>query len=72
MRWAEKKRREFICDFIAKNRHINRSDIISEFAISAPQASVDLKKLRSEFPELLWYNTKKKRYEVKEISRCRL
>lgn len=64
MRWAEKQRRTWICDFIAKNEFINRKDIMDYFGISMPQASTDLKKLQSEFPNLLKYNTKTKRYEV--------
>lgn len=64
MRWAEKQRRTWICDFIAKNGYINRADIMKEFGISLPQASIDLTKLRQEFPHLLNYNTKLKRYEI--------
>lgn len=67
MRWFEKQRRAWICDFIAKNGYINRQDIMREFDISLPQASTDLGKLQKEFPELLTYNTRKKRYEVKLI-----
>jgi DeoR/GlpR family transcriptional regulator of sugar metabolism len=68
MRWAEKQRRMWICDFIAKNGQINRADIMREFEISLPQASNDLTKLRKEFPALLIYNTSKKRYETSEAT----
>jgi hypothetical protein len=64
MRWAEEQRRTWVCDFIAKNGRINRKDIMAEFGISKPQASIDLKKLQEDFPMLLVYNKKAKAYEA--------
>lgn len=64
MRYFEKKRREWICDFIAKNGRINRSDIMKEFGISLPQATIDLRRLTSEFPQLVIYNHRSRQYEV--------
>jgi len=62
MRWFEKQRIEWI-----KNRKepFNRSDLMSAFDISLPQASCDIQKYITMFPNSLMYNMKKKRYEIK-------
>ena len=67
MRWAEKKRREWICDFIAKNGFIGRAEIMKEFGIGPAQASIDLRKLQQEMPMLLQYDLTKKHYVIRKV-----
>ena len=62
MRWAERKRHEFILDHIQEHAEINRSDIMREFGVSVAQASIDLRKFQVSLPGALVYDKTSKKY----------
>jgi hypothetical protein len=64
MKWAARQRMEFIKNTLTCRGVINRSDIIKEFGISVPQASIDLKNYQELYPDSIRYNIKAKRYEA--------
>jgi hypothetical protein len=63
MRWFEEQRLKWIGDRLASHGHINRSDLVEQFRISAPQASKDLNKFLRDRPRIMIYNPTAKRYE---------
>ena len=60
MRWAEKKRMEWIGH---RRAPFNRADLQNEFGISTPQASMDINKFMKLWPNTWEYNPSKKIYE---------
>lgn len=60
MKWAEKQRMEWIGN---RRAPFNRGDLMQKFEISTPQASKDIQKFLSLWPNIWQYNFKKKRYE---------
>lgn len=67
MRWAEKQRVTFICDHLAREGWIGRKPIMDKFGVSKPQAAHDIATVRAEFPNLMRYDAKQKRYVVAEL-----
>lgn len=64
MRWGVEKRLEFIEFRLFWENGINRSDIISQFGVSVPQASKDLAQYEREAPGNLLYDKSAKRYKA--------
>ncbi|MES2205168.1 MAG: WYL domain-containing protein [Pseudomonadota bacterium] len=61
-RWSQEQRLEFIDFRLYWEGRINRSDLISFFGISVPQASLDLAKYIQTAPENINYDKKQKVY----------
>lgn len=61
-RWGLEKRLEFIEFRVFWQGAVNRSDLSSQFGISAPQASADLSAYQKLAPSNLMYDSSKKRY----------
>jgi hypothetical protein len=53
---------DFIWDTLRSNGKINRSDLIKEFGISAPQASNDLQAFLGMYPTAMRYDKRRKTY----------
>lgn len=64
MRWGIEKRLEFIEFRLFWEGRINRSDIVSQFGVSVPQASKDLSRYESIAVGNLCYDTRAKRYRA--------
>src|SRR6056297_2168518 len=64
MRWGVEKRLEFIEFRLFWEGGINRSDIISQFGVSVPQASKDLTLYEEKAPGNLAYDKSAKRYKA--------
>jgi hypothetical protein len=47
MRWFERKRLEFIAEFVHRKGYLNRKHIVEEFGVSLSQASYDIKKFKA-------------------------
>lgn len=62
MRWAESQRQEWIAKTLREVGQINRRDLIKQFGISTPQASLDLRKFIRANPGAIKYDLKSKRY----------
>lgn len=60
MRWQVKHRMAFIARKLLATGKINRADIMQEFGISTPQASIDLREFQKIAP--LKYDNRKKFY----------
>lgn len=64
LRTPDKDRRQiFLSRTLYKNGSFNRSDLVTSFGISVPQASADIKRWLSEHPDAATYNMSAKRYE---------
>lgn len=63
--WFKVQRVNWIVEMIEIYGFINRYHVERKFGVSTPQASADLKDAMAENPELITYNLKTKRYEVK-------
>jgi DeoR/GlpR family transcriptional regulator of sugar metabolism len=64
MRWFIEYRMRWIADRLRKHGHIRRGDLVAEFGMSTPQASVDLRTYSEQNPGSIAYNLKTKRYEA--------
>lgn len=64
MRWGVEKRLEFIEFRLFWENGINRSDIINQFGVSVPQASMDLAQYERKAPGNLLYDKSAKRYKA--------
>lgn len=62
MRYAERKRIDFIHEHVAHYCAIRRSDLVKKFGISLPQASSDLRKFQALHPGIISYDAGQKRY----------
>lgn len=62
MRWGVEKRMEFIEFRLFWEGGINRSDIVEQFGVSAPQASNDLSLYKETAPSNIIYDLSEKRY----------
>ncbi|MBO9471649.1 WYL domain-containing protein [Endozoicomonas sp. G2_2] len=62
MRWSVERRLEFIEFRLYWEGRINRSDVMSLFGISAPQASADLKRYQELAPDNMHYSGTRKCY----------
>ena len=71
LRWGVEQRLEFIEFRLFWEGGINRSDLISHFGVSVPQASNDLSQYQELAPENIAYNKNKKRYEPTDSFRPR-
>lgn len=64
LRTPDKDRRQyFLTRTLYQNGSFNRSDLITSFGVSVPQASADIKRWLSEHPGAAVYNPSAKRYE---------
>lgn len=72
LRWGAEQRLEFIEFRLFWDGFVNRSDIISQFGISTPQASADLAQYRDLAPENIDYDKSAKRYVPAATFRPRL
>lgn len=63
MNWAAKQRQIWIAARLHEIGYINRADIMDEFEISIPQASIDLRRFQEANPGVVVYNKQTKRYE---------
>lgn len=64
LRWQIRKRMEFIRDTLAKNGRINRADLLEEFEISVPQASLDFRQFASLYPGRMVYDNSMQAYRL--------
>ena len=64
MRWGIEKRLEFIEFRVFWEGGINRADIIDQFGVSVPQASIDLSQYENRAPGNLQYDKSAKRYQA--------
>lgn len=64
MAWAEDYRQNWIAETLRVFGFINREHIERKFGISAPQASIDLRRFKTEHPDAMTYNLTTKRYEA--------
>jgi predicted DNA-binding transcriptional regulator YafY len=62
MRWGVERRMEFIEFRLLWEGGINRSDIVDQFGVSAPQASNDLSQYKESAPTNIEYDLSEKRY----------
>jgi len=62
LRWGVEKRMEFIEFRLLWEGGINRSDIVEQFGVSAPQASNDLSQYKDAAPDNIEYDLSVKRY----------
>lgn len=64
LRTPDRDRRQlFLSRRLYQNGSFNRSDLVTSFGVSVPQASADIKRWLSEHPGAATYNTSSKRYE---------
>lgn len=56
---------DWIVDTVRIYGFINRKHIQRKFGVSTPQAALDIKRARQAHPNLMAYNTVKKRYELR-------
>ena len=62
LRWGIERRLEFIEFRLFWEGGVNRSDIISEFGVSVPQASKDLTLYQERAPDNIYYDRSRKKY----------
>ena len=62
MRWGIERRLEFIEFRLFWEGGVNRSDIVSEFSVSVPQASKDLTLYQEQAPDNIRYDRSRKKY----------
>ncbi len=60
--WFKERRLEWIKESVEIFGAINRSHIEKKFAISQPQASLDLNVAMKRWPDLMEYDTSRKAY----------
>lgn len=62
MRWQVGQRMEFILNALRASGRINRDDIIRQYGVSMPQASLDLRQFMQMHPNVISYDKSKKAY----------
>ena len=62
LRWGIERRLEFIEFRLFWEGGVNRSDIVSEFGVSVPQASKDLALYQEQAPDNIHYDRSRKKY----------
>jgi predicted DNA-binding transcriptional regulator YafY len=62
LRWGVERRLEFIESRLFWEGGVNRSDIVEEFGVSVPQASIDLSLYQQQAPRNVEYDRSQKRY----------
>jgi hypothetical protein len=62
LRWAPRQRLAFIRNQLATAGRLNRADLMAEFGISEPQASLDLRQFLTLFPGVMRYDVSRKAY----------
>lgn len=62
------RRQWYLSELIATKGYFNRKDLCEHFKISTPQASADIRRFTSEFPELTTYNKSLKRYDLRRAA----
>jgi hypothetical protein len=62
MAWAEDYRQNWIAETLRVFGFINRTHLMREFGISAPQAALDFGKFQDANPGVMTYDTSAKRY----------
>jgi hypothetical protein len=62
MRWQIKHRMDFIHRLLGEKGRLNRSDLMKEYAISSPQASMDIQRFMRLYPGVIEYDKRKKTY----------
>ncbi len=62
MRWAVEQRLNFIRARLREPGEVRRGDLIAEFGISLPQASVDLGLFAKRHPKAMVYDKTRKAY----------
>lgn len=63
MTWFTEFREQWIKESVEIFGMINRAHIMHKFEVSSPQASIDLQRVLSRWPNLMKYNTSTKQYE---------
>lgn len=66
MNWFTNHRQEWIAETLRVFGYINREHIERKFGVSTPQASVDLRQFQKDNPGVIRYNTRSKRYELRD------
>lgn len=61
-RWFKQQRMDWIAETLRIFGFINREHLMKKFGISKPQASNDLATFREDYPDLITYDTSKKKY----------
>jgi hypothetical protein len=61
--WFREQRLAWIKESVQIFGFINREHIEAKFRVSTPQASVDIRDVMREWPNLMQYNPSAKRYE---------
>lgn len=62
MSWFSDQRMEWITETLRVFGHINRKHLMRKFAISEPQAVIDLREYRKRFPGTMEYDAHRKTY----------
>lgn len=65
MNWFCEARQQWIAETIRIFGFINRDHIVKKFAISVPQASLDLREFQKNNPNAIVYDKSRKTYLVK-------
>lgn len=60
--WFKNRRQEFIAATLKQFGQIRRADIIRQFDVSVPQASLDIKEFLTQEPALVRYDVSAKLY----------
>lgn len=65
-RWFKDRRQEFIAATLRQFGQIRRADIIREFDVSVPQASLDIAEFLAAKPPYVRYDVSAKTYVLEE------
>lgn len=68
MRWAERRRIEFIGYRLRNGETVNRADIIQKFGVSIPQASMDIRRFKEAHPGAMKYDLTRKTYMADKLT----
>ena len=63
---TQKIRQDFILDHIRKKQYISRRVLKDKFSIERSQAKRDISMFKNKFPNLLKYNSKTGKHEIKD------
>lgn len=63
MNYFAQLRQNYIKEIIETRGVLNRADLMNQFGISVPQASLDINKFLANHPDSMIYNRSLKRYE---------
>lgn len=62
--WFQQHREEWVLEMARIYGYVNRVHLCRKFDISTAQASVDLKRVQEQHPDVITYNASTKRYEA--------